>query len=153
VRSSRTLRGKLDTLRELVGILRKGSYTDCVDAISGLRAALRALETEEASRFHREEMKLCASLRVGSGATEALMEELAADREAMREAFDACRRALKAFNVHGDSGPLCQAAERLVKILSRRLDRQQRELVPALERQFRAQELEPEPVARLADAS
>ncbi|MGH9805198.1 MAG: hypothetical protein ACRD4D_08490 [Candidatus Acidiferrales bacterium] len=153
LRSTRTLRQNLDSLRELLTILRKGSYAECVQAIDAVRTALRALETEESGRFYREEMKLCAALHSSNADFKTLMEELADDREAVRQAFAECRRALKAFNMHGDSGPLRQAADRLVNTLSLRLDRQQQELVPALERELQGRETPRPPDIRLADAS
>lgn len=149
----RTLRQGLDTLGELLELLRKGSYADCVEAISGLRAALRSLEAEESGRFHREEMKLCAALHSSQPDLQALMDDLAADREAMRQAFSECRKALAAFNKRGDSRELLTATDRLAKTLTRRLDRQQQELMPALERELRARESVTGPAARLADAS
>jgi len=153
LRSTRTLRGKLDSIRELLTILRKGSYADCVEAIGGLRAALRALETEESGRFYREEMKLCAALHASSADFKTLMEELAKDREAVRQDFAECRKALGAFNKRGVSGPLLIATDRLAKTLSLRLDRQAQELMPALERELRARETVNRPGVRLADAS
>ena len=153
LRSTRNLREKLDSLRELLGILRKGSYANCLQAISGLRAALRALETEESGRFYREEMKLCGALSASNPDFKTLMEELAEDGEAVRQAFAECRKALGAFNKRGDSTPLLIATDRLAKTLSRRLDRQQQELMPALERELRVQEKARRPAVRLADAS
>lgn len=153
LRSSQNLHEKLDSLRALLTSLRRGSYSESVEAISGVRAELRALESEESGRFYREEMKLCAALHASNADFKNLMEELAEDREAVRQAFAECRRALRAFNTHGDSGPLREAADHLVKTLSVRLDRQAMELVPALERELREHEKARRPDVRLADAS
>jgi hemerythrin-like domain-containing protein len=132
-----------DRLREWSAALNQaagGSYGQCQHAVTVLRGVCRFLEHEMTHHLHEEETVLYATVKHKLPPLRGLVMELQDEHEVIRQSLEEFRRELAHFNTTGELGQLLHLGQELIRRLRRHIDREERELHPAILKEFREED-------------
>jgi len=113
------------------------SYGQCQHALAVLQELCRALSYECQHHFREEETVLYAVAEFKLPRLRGLVSELRSEHDAFRQALEELRRELVRFNATGEMGALPRLGRSLVRQLRCHLEREEGELHPVVNREFR----------------
>jgi hemerythrin-like domain-containing protein len=113
------------------------SYGQCQHALAVLQELCRALAYECQHHFREEETVLYTVVEFTLPHLRGLVGELRGEHDSFRQALEQLRRELARFNATGEQGSLPVLGRDLVRLLRGHLEREERELHPVVQRDFR----------------
>ena len=113
------------------------SYAQCQHALVVLRELCRALANECQHHFREEENVLYVMVEFRLPRLRGLVGELRVDHDAFRQGLEELRRELVRFDATGELGRMPALGRELVCLLRRHLEREETELHPTVQREFR----------------
>jgi len=132
--------GLRERLREWEAALRQAggsTYGQCQHAVSVLRELCQVFEHELRHHFREEETVLYTVVEYRVPRLRGLLGELRDEHDVFRQTFEEFRRELVHFNATGELRQLLPLGRDLVRLLRQHVDREERDLHPAVLKEFK----------------